>query len=500
MNKYSFIILFIGVIILTLLLPRQAIRASALIGDANNDGHVDVLDYLIWVSRYNQTADSGPPEGDFNSDSKADGVDYNLWLSNFGSGGISPSPTPTDGSMKIISDYVYWSGITGRLCLGEDNFADWTAAGSLAPGQSWSYAPQFPDCNNNPRVNTANVSWTGSQLQLSIFNPGYDIYIKDASQEGKTLTGKNVSNTSAACIFVNSSSDAVYPPGNLWLDGVLPHYVVTVKNTGTTTATNITLKGRSMMNWTEAYYSQCMNSDADRDGWSDTEEESMNLYALDGNNLANGTDYLRYTPGMEINGFIPITRVYTPDLNNDSVIDQSDVDLIFQYVGQGTGWLISQVSSTSHPPADFPPLKAGWRRYDLNMDGYVDQQDVTIIRNLLGTPIPMTQDTITPWVKILGVENTTNPRIASRGSAIYLGANAWDNSAISRVEFYVNDRLAGTAIQPNDLKTQSYTYPMGLFHIPWSVPNKTGTYAISAKIYDAAGNSSASAPFALTVQ
>ncbi len=63
-------------------------------GDANGDGKVDGLDYVIWLNHYNtQTANNGA-DGDFNVDQKVDGIDYIIWLNNYGVSTI-PSPIPT---------------------------------------------------------------------------------------------------------------------------------------------------------------------------------------------------------------------------------------------------------------------------------------------------------------------------------------------------------------------------------------------------------------------
>ena len=51
-------------------------------GDANNDGKVDGLDYVIWLNHYNQSTNKGPTEGDFNKDGKVDGLDYVIWVNN----------------------------------------------------------------------------------------------------------------------------------------------------------------------------------------------------------------------------------------------------------------------------------------------------------------------------------------------------------------------------------------------------------------------------------
>ncbi|MBI3980843.1 hypothetical protein HY345_02495 [Candidatus Microgenomates bacterium] len=52
-------------------------------GDANGDGKVDGVDYVIWLNHYNQNTDKGVSEGDFNKDDKVDGLDYVIWVNNF---------------------------------------------------------------------------------------------------------------------------------------------------------------------------------------------------------------------------------------------------------------------------------------------------------------------------------------------------------------------------------------------------------------------------------
>lgn len=52
-------------------------------GDANGDGKVDGIDYVIWLNNYG-TSNQGLASGNFNGDSKVDGVDYVIWLTNFG--------------------------------------------------------------------------------------------------------------------------------------------------------------------------------------------------------------------------------------------------------------------------------------------------------------------------------------------------------------------------------------------------------------------------------
>ena len=56
--------------------------ALAKVGDANSDGKVDGLDYVIWLNHYNQQA-TGTRNGDFNGNGFVDGLDYVIWLNNY---------------------------------------------------------------------------------------------------------------------------------------------------------------------------------------------------------------------------------------------------------------------------------------------------------------------------------------------------------------------------------------------------------------------------------
>jgi hypothetical protein len=52
-------------------------------GDANGDGLVNGVDYVIWLNNYRVTTSEGPSKGDFNSNGVVDGVDYVIWLNNY---------------------------------------------------------------------------------------------------------------------------------------------------------------------------------------------------------------------------------------------------------------------------------------------------------------------------------------------------------------------------------------------------------------------------------
>ena len=63
--------------------PLASPLASPKPGDANGDSKVDGLDYVAWLSHYNQTV-SGASNGDFNNSGKVDGLDYVVWLNHYG--------------------------------------------------------------------------------------------------------------------------------------------------------------------------------------------------------------------------------------------------------------------------------------------------------------------------------------------------------------------------------------------------------------------------------
>lgn len=52
-------------------------------GDANGDGKVDDLDYIVWAKYYGLTNATGASQGDFNADKKVDDLDYVIWAKNY---------------------------------------------------------------------------------------------------------------------------------------------------------------------------------------------------------------------------------------------------------------------------------------------------------------------------------------------------------------------------------------------------------------------------------
>ncbi|MCA9100589.1 MAG: hypothetical protein KDA63_05550, partial [Planctomycetales bacterium] len=77
--------------------------AGALAGDANGDGWVDGLDYLVWAANFDTV---GPPDpavadGNFNGDSAVDGLDYLVWASNFGSHSAATAVPEPSAAMLV---------------------------------------------------------------------------------------------------------------------------------------------------------------------------------------------------------------------------------------------------------------------------------------------------------------------------------------------------------------------------------------------------------------
>ena len=76
------------------------IVAEPVAGDANYDGCVDGLDFVIWSNNY----DTGTIwwwQGDFNEDGVVDGLDYVLWSNNYLAG--CPAAVPEPGAALLLS-------------------------------------------------------------------------------------------------------------------------------------------------------------------------------------------------------------------------------------------------------------------------------------------------------------------------------------------------------------------------------------------------------------
>ncbi len=364
-----------------------------------------------------------------------------------------PTPTPVTSGMHIDSETYR---LPDRSCVGEDDFIWWQASGSLAPGASYTFTPQKPSCGL--RALMAHVNWSGSQLDLSTNFP---------VAPNSHIVAPPVGNTASVCMFPYT--------------GITPPYVsysFTITNVGTSTASNILMKGEDANDWTIHFYSQCMNADADHDGWNDSIEHTMQdvgrFMSTDYNNTLKGSQWLA-SHGSNIPD--DEEDFYPPDFNDDNVVDQTDVNRIISYLGQGNGIGFYRLSPNrdAYYMGDqaFP-----WRRFDLDGDGYVTQKDVDMVQGSVGRPIPPATDIFAPTVHI---QAPTNGSIFQYTSSTFVDTFASDNMSITKVETYVN----GTKICTQDEPTGNNE---PLYRCSWSIPRRRASYTIQVKAYDGAGH------------
>ncbi|MEM7682231.1 MAG: dockerin type I domain-containing protein [Planctomycetota bacterium] len=72
------------------------------VGDANDDGAVDLLDFDALAGAFGSTASGGPASADFNGDGVVDLLDFDLLAGNFGAGGPPITiPEPATGGVLL---------------------------------------------------------------------------------------------------------------------------------------------------------------------------------------------------------------------------------------------------------------------------------------------------------------------------------------------------------------------------------------------------------------
>ena len=77
-------------------------------GDANGDGMVNGVDYLVWADHLGEMDPpdvlNGAADGDFNNDGIVDGNDYLVWAANFGAGGaVNVVPEPAGWLLLVTA-------------------------------------------------------------------------------------------------------------------------------------------------------------------------------------------------------------------------------------------------------------------------------------------------------------------------------------------------------------------------------------------------------------
>ena len=381
----------------------------------------------------------------------------------------------TNTPLEIDYENYNFRNLSGdNSCLGEDDHVAWKAIGDLQPGESFTFTPQYPACNGHAAAISVSMNWEGSELELSSSVPYRDFANADVTQTGKEVIAPNIGNSAQLCMFPAYREDYIY-------------YTITVTNVGTTTASNIEVDGHSDNDWTDYYYSRCVNADADGDGWNDSLEHTManlvryvgyiddefQMYPLWGTNYLKATsDTLAADDEIDSN---------PADFNDDGIVDMLDLNELNGYLGQGNGIPLERISPNPSDDEYFHRNTFPWRRYDLDGDGYVSQTDADIIETLLGEATPMVEDIIAPTARVIAPAHGSS---IEKGRYHMIKGHVWDNAAISRVEYVVNGKVECTATDA----APEWGMTSPFYNCYWQVPKRQGLHEIEIRVYDAAGN------------
>ena len=273
-------------------------------------------------------------------------------------------------------------------------------------------------------------------------------------------------------------------------------YTITLANNTDEPVSGIELHGRHDNDWALFYYPRCLNADADGDGWNDSLEHSMaNLLYPIGYidqvlqpDLLWGSNYLRATSqSPEVDDEIDS---FPPDLDDDGSVTVDDLAILANHLGEGNGIALSQISPN---PGEywFWENAVSFRRYDLDGDGWVDESDLQIIEAYLGMELPTVEDPVVPTARITSHEDGT---FVARGSAVRLTAHAWDNKALTQIDYLVN----GKVICSNTDPLPSFGFESPLFSCWWDVPRRARDHTIELLVHDADGNVGSSKPIVLS--
>ena len=82
-------------------------RSPTVLGDINNDGIVDILDYGLWRQQFGATGCGNP--ADLNGTCLVDILDYAIWRQQFGQTGptLTPTPTPSPTATPTLPGRAY---------------------------------------------------------------------------------------------------------------------------------------------------------------------------------------------------------------------------------------------------------------------------------------------------------------------------------------------------------------------------------------------------------
>lgn len=91
------------------------------------------------------------------------------------------------------------------------------------------------------------------------------------------------------------------------------------------------------------------------------------------------------------------------------------------------------------------------------------------------SPISVSVSNVASSNLVVNILNPSNGGMVSRGQKLTISAAATDSVTVTKVQFYVDGSLLGTAMK------SPYAYS-------WKVPNKKGLHTIKAQAFDSAGN------------
>ncbi len=389
------------------------------------------------------------------------------------------TPTPSQPAGMTVTQEQYDIHLN-RPCTDVDDSLKWAASGSLQPGQEFIFTPSRPSCRGEVPEVSAELTWDSSTLELSTVVPYPDYVTSDNTQIGQTIIAPNVGNTAHLCMFPNPFDQVSY------------FYSIKVRNVGNTAATNIKVNGDWEDGWPVFYYHRCLNADADHDGFNDSLERLIGEYSY--HYTAYPPDstkhYTHFVAGNYLKGRgtdAPDDEIdpYLPDFDDNNQINSYDVASVSAHLGEGNGVSLDLIDANPQDPNYIWSQIFLWRRYDLNGDGYVNQGDVNIVQTLVGQPIPMQGDPLSP---ITHISTPTNNSIISAGAQTIVGAFAEDNESIAKVELYIDGALLCNAIGPNSTAHNPGVTPTPLYYCWWNVPKRHASHTIYSKVYDGAGN------------
>jgi hypothetical protein len=411
----------------------------------------------------------------------------------FAAGPNKPSPTPSVGPLASAVTQN-WSNdpahyIQNYGCFGVDDQALWNGTGTLAPGETYTFTPTYPACaaSEEPII-AMHVDWTGSTtLKLETTTPFEQAYIMKKAVVGKhfvapVTTAPGGASQANLCLLTNPGQtdyDAGYTDIN-----TAPHipWTMTVTNTGTQTAT-VNLSGVQKDGWPSYFYPYCMRADTDNDHWNDSLEMVINGLTYISTGDQNHELYFDGSDSLSgLGTATPLDEVDASpvDFNDDGIVDQTDVNAVLAYIGQGSGVPFDEISPNPGDSNSAANQARTWRRYDIDGDGYVTQHDVSQVQTLVGKPMPLDADYLDPWAVI-----TTPSTVPANYKGYYLYAFASDNDMLTHVDIYAAGKLLCSTW--GGYETASRTPQFGC---TWAqTPRKSGTpTVITVKAYDAAGH------------